>query len=354
MSRTIHGKSTAALKHLRKAPAALAVYWCYVARMNNEGVAWPSSRGLQTDTGWNRNTCAEARTLLVELGALEELKDYIRPEWRKLQPAALAQKKNLDQAEYYRPTGKLVVDGKAYPMLYIGADDDNPIDADGRPDQPSKIPDGLRHRPSTPSTVGGVDHRPDRPELDSSIELDSKKTQLDSSPIPAPNGAGASPDWISAFFQALAAFAKAELGRDLAFEAICRDLFGIEHTAIEDKSTRGRINGLAKTARANFQTVYQQHFTDGWTRDLEEKLARAIPAFVKSWRAAHADTAVPLARDKFGTAFLKFLQTYKPDRKPAPAAASPPPVVQPLTAAEQTALAEARKTIRPVWEQPTS
>lgn len=174
--------------------------------------------------------------------------------------------------------------------------------------------------------------------------------------IPAPSGAGASPDWISEFFQALAAFAQAELERDPAFEAICRELFGIEHTAIQDKSTRGRINGLASTARNNFQTVYEQHFTDGWTRDLEEKLARAISAFVKSWKATRADTAVPLARDKFGTAFLKFLQTYKPDRKPAPAAA-PPPLIQPLTLEERTALAEARKTFRPTWEQtgePTS
>lgn len=172
---------------------------------------------------------------------------------------------------------------------------------------------------------------------------------LKNNPIHAPIGAGTSPDWISEFFQALAAFAQAELERDPAFEAICRELFGIEHTDIQDKSTRGRINGLASTARNNFQTVYEQHFTDGWTRDLEEKLARAISAFVKSWKATHADTAVPLARDKFGTAFLKFLQTYKPDRKPAPAA--PPALIQPLTPEERTALAEARKTIRPAWEQ---
>jgi len=179
----------------------------------------------------------------------------------------------------------------------------------------------------------------DEPSLEPSIE------PSDSAPI----GAGTSPDWISQFFQALAAFAQAELERDPAFEAICRELFGIEHTTIQDKSTRGRINGLASTARNNFQAVYEQHFADGWTRDLEEKLARAISAFVKSWKATHADTAVPLARDKFGTAFLKFLQTYKPDRKPAPAPAAP--VIHPLTPEERAALAEARKAVRPAWEQ---
>lgn len=190
MSRTIHGRSTAALKHLRECPAALAVYWCYVARMNNEGVAWPSGRGLQHDTAWNRASCLNGRELLVKLGALELVKDYVRPEWRELPDEAKAKKLGMDRAEYYRPTGKLAVDGRVYHMLYNGSDEANTIDADVTRGKSSNQADGLPHRPSTPQTIYATDHLQDRPELNSRIHLDST-AQLDSSShTSAPDGAG--------------------------------------------------------------------------------------------------------------------------------------------------------------------
>lgn len=162
MSRPIHGKSTAALKFLRKEPAALAVYWCYVARSNGEGVAWPSGDGLARDTGWDKATCLKGRNLLVELKALELVEKYIRPQWRSLTGKPLAQKLNLDRSEYYRPTATITVKGTIYNLLYVGGNDENDID---------NFTHSVRRPPSMPSHM-----QPDKPELDSSSsELGSNK-----------------------------------------------------------------------------------------------------------------------------------------------------------------------------------
>lgn len=105
MSRIVHGHSHKALKHFRKCPAALSVYWVYIARANIDNVAWPSIRGLAEDTGWSRTECHKARLWLVECNAIKEDTDYIRPMWRHLPAQKLAQKRNFDRAKYYRPTG---------------------------------------------------------------------------------------------------------------------------------------------------------------------------------------------------------------------------------------------------------
>lgn len=180
MSRTIHGQSTKALKFLREKPAALSVYWCYVARMNNEGVAWPGVRGLANDTDWNKDTCIEARKLLVTLQALEEVKDYVRPEWRDLPDDARARKVNLDRSEYFRPTGYIIVEGQKYLLLYNGGDEVNEID--------QKITDVRRGRTSAASNIGGIEHRRGRTELDSNAQPDSRKSKL-ASKGSAPDGA---------------------------------------------------------------------------------------------------------------------------------------------------------------------
>lgn len=162
MSRPIHGKSTAALKFLRKEPAALAVYWCYVARSNIDGVAWPSGDGLARDTGWDKATCLKGRSLLVELKALELVEKYIRPQWRGLTGKPLSQKLNLDRSEYYRPTATITVKGVVYNLLYVGAHDENDID-------------NFTHSvPRPPSMASHM--QPDTPELAlSSSELGSNK-----------------------------------------------------------------------------------------------------------------------------------------------------------------------------------
>jgi hypothetical protein len=135
MSRAIHGKSYEALKVFRKKPAALAVYWIYVSRMNNEGVAWPALPRLAKETGWNKNTCHAARNHLIDLGALERVDDYVQPEWRKLSAQALTRKRNFDKSEYYRPTGYIMVGSRRMPMLYNGADEQTSLE-----EQSSDVP----------------------------------------------------------------------------------------------------------------------------------------------------------------------------------------------------------------------
>ena len=109
---TIHGGSTKALRAMRDKPAALSVYWDYCARRNHEGVAFPSLRGLASDTGWAINTCDEARTWLVACGALVEVQGYIRPQWRNLVDGDQRRRLALDKARYYRVTGWIVISGK--------------------------------------------------------------------------------------------------------------------------------------------------------------------------------------------------------------------------------------------------
>jgi len=175
MSRTIHGLSHKAIAPFRKCPASLAVYWIYVSRMNNEGVAWPSGASLAKTTGWNKGACLDGRGFLVEHEALELVKGYIRPEWRKLDAITLKRKLTLDRSEYYRPTGYIMLpDGEStakFWMLYNGGDEASEID--------STVYDGQPRRPSAAAAVVGSGSRPNTPELDSSIELDST-LQLDS------------------------------------------------------------------------------------------------------------------------------------------------------------------------------
>lgn len=123
MSNTIHGGSHSALKHFRKNGAALAVYWEYISRTNYDNVSWPSLNGLAKNTGFSKQSCLNARHWLIEHGALERVEGYIRPQWRGLSGDELTQKLNLDQSEYYRPTGIVVVGDKTYKMLYFGSDD---------------------------------------------------------------------------------------------------------------------------------------------------------------------------------------------------------------------------------------
>ena len=136
MSSTINGKSTSVIKHFRSKPAALAIYWIYCARQNNEGVAWPSLRGLQRDTGWSYNTCQAARTWLEEHRAIEPVKDYTRPDWRALPVDDLTQRQNLDQTHYYRVTGVLMVDSVAHPMLYVNEEQSDGLDEKALHDSP--------------------------------------------------------------------------------------------------------------------------------------------------------------------------------------------------------------------------
>lgn len=183
MSRTIHGLSHKGMKHFRKQPATLAVYWIYVSRMNNEGVAWPSLDRILEDVEWSKKSCLAARHLLVELKAIERVENYIRPDWRKLEPAKLKHKLDFDRSEYYRPTGYIVVDDKKIMMLYNGADEISAVDqkgeegADKDDNLDGNIDDSASGEPSLLGTITGVDGVQNAPELDSTSELDSTRTK---------------------------------------------------------------------------------------------------------------------------------------------------------------------------------
>jgi hypothetical protein len=179
MSRAIHGKSHEAIKSFRKTPAALAVYWIYASRMNNEGVTWPSLPRLAKDTGWNKNTCHEARNFLVACGALERVEGYIRPDWRKLTPQELTRVRNFDKSEYYRPTGYINVSGKRVPMLYNGADEDSALE-----EQSSDVLLGRT------SAVGGhpvvADIRSGGNVLNTTLVLEKEKEAANAAPLEIP------------------------------------------------------------------------------------------------------------------------------------------------------------------------
>jgi hypothetical protein len=171
MSRTIHGSAHAAIKHFRKNPAALSVYFVYVSRANTDNVAWPSIRGLARDTGWGADACQKARQWLIDHSALEEKRGYIRPAWRNLPQEERQQRMNLDQSKYFKPTGGIRIDGVVYNVLYapVGNEGDETLDV-------------RSHRTSTAPDVG-----PDSTELDS-----IKSSERDSKNPSDPNGSDAS------------------------------------------------------------------------------------------------------------------------------------------------------------------
>jgi hypothetical protein len=177
MSGIIHGTSHKVL-HLMKKPApTLAVYWCYIARTNNDNVAWPSIQTLARDTGWGTTAVTNARQWLVEHQAIELVTDYIRPQWRNLEPQELARRRNLDKAHYYRPTGYIVVDGQRYDLLYVARDQE----AD-KPNEPTEDD-------STPAvTSDEVGDRKSREIAPDVAELDSTEKHLEIKDSAAPNG----------------------------------------------------------------------------------------------------------------------------------------------------------------------
>jgi hypothetical protein len=165
MSSTIHGQSHQAIKHFRDNPAALAIYWIYCSRVNEDNVAWPSLAGLARDTGWSRQACQNARVWLISHGALRVVEKYVRPEWLKLAESTQKRKVNLDRSIYLRPTGLIEADDKTYHLLYIPQREKSDIEAFEPGDD--SLPDRLSY---------AVDGQGDSPELStSSTEHDTKK-----------------------------------------------------------------------------------------------------------------------------------------------------------------------------------
>jgi hypothetical protein len=168
MSRTIHGASFKVLSHFREQSAALEVYWVYVARANYEGVAWPSGKQLAKDTGWNKDTCLDARRWLEKHGVIEPVEGYVKKKWRELPDNERQNKLNLDRSVYYRPTGTITIEGATYNLLY------NAVGMEGEDQSESEKGEGSDVRSGRTTTAPDV--RSGRTELDSSSSvLDSSK-----------------------------------------------------------------------------------------------------------------------------------------------------------------------------------
>ena len=304
MSRTIHGQSTKALKSLREKPAALAVYWCYVARMNNEGVSWPSARGLAKDTGWNKSSCLEARQLLVTLCALEAVTDYIRPEWRKLPEGEQKKRTGLDRSEYFRPTGHIVVEDQKFMLLYNGGDESNDIDA--------KAPDVRRNRPSTPQTDGAVGRLPGSTELDSHSDLDSSQSELDSQKDIAPDGAaGASSSPSSPFIQSIEPDAPV-FSKERVFDCIAWAVFQIND--MRDLKKPIVIKGKEKENPAGARIGIIANWVKKFYPGTDEKfIAEKVVAFYRAW-SKRRNYSIPRDANKFAEEWIAWTQ----EKLPAP------------------------------------
>jgi hypothetical protein len=177
MSGIIHGTSYKILHLMRDPGPTLAIYWDYIARANNDNVAWPSLKTLAKDTGWGKTAINEARQWLIDHQALEPVTDYTRPQWREKEPQELARLRNLDKAQYFRPTGYIVVDGKQYDLLYVARNQEADEPEQPEPDDTeiSDVPLGVT---STPAR-----HQPERDVNASGPELNIKGKALDITPV---------------------------------------------------------------------------------------------------------------------------------------------------------------------------
>lgn len=292
---------------------------------NGRNRSYPSNQRIMKSTGYASAPVSEAIKWLIEHKAFL-LVPYNK---RVGEEVKLPKRKNI-----YQLTGVIELGGKLIEYLFMTPEGWHSIIYELRQLDESSLSEHLASEHSLSEHEVGI----------KDSEVDKEKDGADK-----PAQVFVSLDGLNDFLKALADFADTK--RDVVFEAICIELFGITHSTINDKDTRGRINGLAKTARSTFETAYSAHLVSGWTRTLEDKLGRAIQAFVKDWKQSKKETELPLARSKFGTSFLVFLQTYngngaKPARPAAPAPVEPPPTPEELAALEQ-----ARQTIRPAWKK---
>ncbi len=154
MSRVIHWDFAKSLRLFKSSPAAVAVYMVYVSRMDNEGVAYPSLESIAQDTGWSAKTVGNARKLLAKMGALVEVKGYVRRKWRDLPDNERRKLMGLDRTKYYRVNDTITADGIEYPLLYNGAEQDGAPRTTSPALHDVKVTDSTREEIAPDSTVG--------------------------------------------------------------------------------------------------------------------------------------------------------------------------------------------------------
>jgi hypothetical protein len=270
MSRTIHGYSHHTLKHFRANPAALAVFWVYVSRMNKDNVAWPSVRGLGRDTGWSDKACHKARAWLVEHQALERVEGYIRPEWQTLPEQTRAQLLNLDKAEYYRPTGTITIEGQVLSLLYVGGKEqgDPPLlghegtDVVPRATSNNSVIAKSHVVPGSVSERGTTElNTIKESELDSTPNASSNEDALDHAPANAEQVEAQPPkkksDWQPKFSPGQSVWVESDKDRIYHTCTVVRET----RCMVEVLWTNGTSTKQFRRAKANVYTEKPNHYT---------------------------------------------------------------------------------------------
>lgn len=258
MGAVIHGQSHKVLKHLRKPSAALAVYWLYCSRTNNEGVSWSSLERLAKDTGWSINSLTAARRYLVKHKALESVKKYVQPRWRKLPADELKLKLQLDRNEYFRPTGHFITDdGEVLPLLYSGGD--------AHPDENSDL--------SNCATSQNIQDGQNDSKLNTSIELDSSKDSAsnDAQPEDKPQ--------------------KPKSDYQLLVEAVGFYFFAVEPEHITEKVKIGQLTTIAGWLNGTSDPV-------GLGKLSHPATPVQVKAFAEWWDKNHSKNGKPLSRPR--------------------------------------------------------
>lgn len=286
MGNVIHGASHKALKFMREHPATLAVYWVYLSRANYENVAYPSLRGLVSETGWSVNEVRNARDWLVEHQALERVTGYVREEWRSLEQKERDTKLSFDKSEYYRPTGRIVVDNVIYPMLYLGKQEQSTIEDD----DVSQDDTSMNHAEIQGCiTVNDV--------VQSDTELNTKEIQLNTIEKPPRKKRAVSGD-------PKPPKERKPIERSDVFKVVARESFKIvDVDTITDGKTVMRINKIVKWLRENSPNATAQTVTEfykWYDRDTKGRIDR------------------PRDSGKFGERFSAFRDQYRAqqERKP--------------------------------------
>ena len=277
MGNVIHGASHKALKFMREHPATLAVYWVYLSRANYENVAYPSIRGLAQETGWSAPECERARNWLVEHQALDRVEGYTRPDWRELSIQDRTRRMNFDKSEYYRPTGRIVIENVIYPMLYFGAQEKSTVE-EQEIEPTSDVQQGL-----TSNTVGyptGIDIQ------QCGTELNTKEIQLNTTekkPRKKRADSGVPKE-------------RKPIERSDVFKVVARESFKILDVDTIDGNTVTRINKILKWLRENSPNATAQTVTEfyrWYDRETKNRLSR------------------PRDDGKFGEHFAAFRDQYR-------------------------------------------
>ncbi|HEX2907438.1 MAG TPA: hypothetical protein VHO69_11290 [Phototrophicaceae bacterium] len=135
--------------------------------------------------------------------------------------------------------------------------------------------------------------------------------------------------------------------RNLLFEAVAQQVFGIDLAELPESTDGGRIGAIA---------AWLAGTSDGIKRGKSRQVVGFIskPAepkhleqFVREYKTANPDLNLPYDLEKFVTAWRAWAST----KRPRPKRLTPLPVITPVTPETRAELVSAMQEIRPAWEQ---